>query len=265
MAGAAAAAAYSSVQTVEAAAGLKKRYSIVDEDDLDGDSIAVPKWTPPSRKEMKEAMKSVEFDVLVIGGGATGAGCAMDASTRGLKTALVERDDFASGTSSRSTKLIHGGIRYLAQAFQSKIPPNTLLDVFMHLRYNHDYMKIVSADLAERAYMIESAPFMTHPIPMMVRCSLLGAPAPPRSHALPRIRRPGPPSNPRLPQSPQVPLYKWWEVPMMLATVALAAGDARDRRARWRGIAADNPRWLAHGSQRTAHSSPTPLPPLPAL
>ena len=48
-----------------------------------------------------------EFDVLVIGGGATGAGCAVDASSRGLKTALVELDDFASGTSSRSTKLIH--------------------------------------------------------------------------------------------------------------------------------------------------------------
>ena len=51
-------------------------------------------------------------------------------ATRGLKVALVERDDFASGTSSRSTKLIHGGIRYLAQAFQKEIPPKTLLDVF---------------------------------------------------------------------------------------------------------------------------------------
>ena len=57
-----------------------------------------------------------EFDVLVIGGGATGAGCAVDASSRGLKTALVELDDFASGTSSRSTKLIHGGVRYLQKA-----------------------------------------------------------------------------------------------------------------------------------------------------
>ena len=57
-----------------------------------------------------------EFDVLIIGGGATGAGCAVDASSRGLKTALVELDDFASGTSSRSTKLIHGGVRYLQKA-----------------------------------------------------------------------------------------------------------------------------------------------------
>src|SRR5438067_110535 len=53
------------------------------------------------------------FDVLVIGGGITGAGVALDASLRGLSVALVERDDFASGTSSRSSKLIHGGLRYL--------------------------------------------------------------------------------------------------------------------------------------------------------
>jgi glycerol-3-phosphate dehydrogenase len=53
------------------------------------------------------------FDVLVVGGGATGAGTALDAASRGLRTALVERDDFSAGTSSRSTKLLHGGVRYL--------------------------------------------------------------------------------------------------------------------------------------------------------
>ena len=56
------------------------------------------------------------YDVLVIGGGATGAGVAVDAASRGLKTALVEKYDFSSGTSSRSTKLIHGGVRYLQKA-----------------------------------------------------------------------------------------------------------------------------------------------------
>src|SRR5436190_21325033 len=55
------------------------------------------------------------FDVLVVGGGITGVGVALDAATRGLRTALVERDDFASGTSSKSSKLVHGGIRYLQQ------------------------------------------------------------------------------------------------------------------------------------------------------
>lgn len=57
-----------------------------------------------------------EYDLLVIGGGATGSGIALDAVTRGLKVAVVDRDDFASGTSSKSTKLVHGGVRYLEKA-----------------------------------------------------------------------------------------------------------------------------------------------------
>ncbi|MBS1488478.1 MAG: glycerol-3-phosphate dehydrogenase/oxidase [Bacteroidetes bacterium] len=60
-------------------------------------------------------IKSEQFDLLIIGGGITGAGIALDAASRGLKTALIERKDFAYGTSSRSTKLIHGGLRYLKQ------------------------------------------------------------------------------------------------------------------------------------------------------
>ncbi len=67
------------------------------------------------RKEDLEKLKTTEFDLLVIGGGATGTGIALDAAARGLKTALVEKGDFASGTSSKSTKLIHGGLRYLKQ------------------------------------------------------------------------------------------------------------------------------------------------------
>ena len=55
------------------------------------------------------------FDVVVIGGGITGVGCALDAASRGLRTALIERDDFSSGTSSKSSKLVHGGLRYLQQ------------------------------------------------------------------------------------------------------------------------------------------------------
>ena len=55
------------------------------------------------------------WDVIVIGGGATGLGTALDSASRGLKTLLVEQSDFAKGTSSRSTKLVHGGVRYLAQ------------------------------------------------------------------------------------------------------------------------------------------------------
>ena len=62
-----------------------------------------------------EKLQSEKFDLLIIGGGITGAGIALDAATRGLKTALIEKKDFAYGTSSRSTKLIHGGLRYLKQ------------------------------------------------------------------------------------------------------------------------------------------------------
>ncbi len=60
-------------------------------------------------------LESEEFDVLVVGGGITGCGVALDGASRGLRTALVERDDFASGTSSKSSKLVHGGLRYLQQ------------------------------------------------------------------------------------------------------------------------------------------------------
>ena len=67
------------------------------------------------RAEMVERLRVEVFDVLVVGGGITGCGVALDAVTRGLQTALVERDDFASGTSSKSSKLVHGGLRYLQQ------------------------------------------------------------------------------------------------------------------------------------------------------
>jgi glycerol-3-phosphate dehydrogenase len=68
-----------------------------------------------SREEMLKAMGEQQFDVLVIGGGITGVGIALDAASRGMKTALVDMQDFAAGTSSRSTKLVHGGLRYLKQ------------------------------------------------------------------------------------------------------------------------------------------------------
>lgn len=67
------------------------------------------------RRRVLDQLQQQQFDVLVIGGGITGLGVAVDAATRGLKVALVERDDFASGTSSKSSKLIHGGVRYLQQ------------------------------------------------------------------------------------------------------------------------------------------------------
>ena len=68
---------------------------------------------PGSRAKALDAMASGELDVLVVGAGVVGAGTALDAVSRGLSTALVEQRDFASGTSSRSSKLVHGGLRYL--------------------------------------------------------------------------------------------------------------------------------------------------------
>ncbi|WP_328352232.1 glycerol-3-phosphate dehydrogenase/oxidase [Mycobacterium sp. NBC_00419] len=70
---------------------------------------------PSERALAWERLGSEQFDVIVIGGGVVGAGCALDAATRGLKVALVEARDFASGTSSRSSKMFHGGLRYLEQ------------------------------------------------------------------------------------------------------------------------------------------------------
>src|SRR5690606_1673193 len=70
----------------------------------------------PNREEYLDRLsKEADWDVIVIGGGATGLGIALDATTRGYRTLLVEQSDFAKGTSSRSTKLVHGGVRYLAQ------------------------------------------------------------------------------------------------------------------------------------------------------
>lgn len=94
-----------------------------------------------------------EYDILVIGGGATGAGVALDAATRGLKVAIVERDDFSSGTSSKSTKLVHGGVRYLEKAF-----------------WDRDYgqYQLVKEALRERTYFLQTAPHLTMWLPIML-------------------------------------------------------------------------------------------------
>ena len=67
------------------------------------------------RNEIIQNLTHTKFDLVIIGGGITGGGIALDAAARGLKVALLEKGDFASGTSSKSTKLIHGGLRYLKQ------------------------------------------------------------------------------------------------------------------------------------------------------
>jgi glycerol-3-phosphate dehydrogenase len=99
-----------------------------------------------ARPEIIEDLESTTFDLLIIGGGITGAGIAWDAAKRGIKTALIERDDFASGTSSRSTKLIHGGLRYLKKGEVS----------------------LVREVGREREWLYGSAPHLVTPMPMLL-------------------------------------------------------------------------------------------------
>jgi glycerol-3-phosphate dehydrogenase len=108
-----------------------------------------------NRVEALNEIKKNSFDLCVIGGGATGAGCALDAQLRGLRTVLVEAGDFACATSSSSTKLIHGGVRYLQQAISER-----------DLGQYH----VVKRALRERKIMLDNAPFLANPLELIVPC-----------------------------------------------------------------------------------------------
>ncbi|MBS1752111.1 MAG: glycerol-3-phosphate dehydrogenase/oxidase [Bacteroidetes bacterium] len=100
-----------------------------------------------NRAEMLDRLdKEKDWDIIIIGGGATGLGAAVDASSRGYKTLLVERFDFAKGTSSRATKLVHGGVRYLAQG----------------------NIKLVMEALRERGLLLKNAPHLTRKQPFIL-------------------------------------------------------------------------------------------------
>src|ERR1700691_3858188 len=98
------------------------------------------------RSQAIAALAHDEFDVVVVGGGITGAGVALDAAARGYSVALVERADYASGTSSRSSKLVHGALRYL----------------------QHFDLGLVREALLERQLMVALAPHLVHPLPLVV-------------------------------------------------------------------------------------------------
>ena len=109
-------------------------------------------------KSRAEALKDVQnksFDVCVIGGGATGSGCALDSQLRGLSTVLIEAGDFASATSSASTKMVHGGVRYLEEAFRRLDPAE---------------YKVVNRALHERIHMLQNAPFLTRAKEFITPC-----------------------------------------------------------------------------------------------
>lgn len=102
--------------------------------------------TPVNRESAIERLRTEQFDLLVIGGGATGLGAAVDAAARGYRTALIEASDFAKATSSRSTKLIHGGVRYLRQG----------------------NIALVREALYERTLLHRNAPEIVHELPFIV-------------------------------------------------------------------------------------------------
>lgn len=100
--------------------------------------------------------RTESFDVCVIGGGATGAGVALDATLRGLRVCLIEREDFSAQTSSKSTKLIHGGVRYLEQAFK---------------KLDWEQFRLVRKALRERRYLLRNAPHLTRPLALLTPCA----------------------------------------------------------------------------------------------
>ena len=106
------------------------------------------------RAEAIGRLQREHFDLLVVGGGITGAGIALEATLRGYKVALVEASDFASGTSRRSTKLVHGGLRYLIQGAT----------------------EFVREALAERTFLLEHAPGLVKPLPFLAPLQVLHEP-----------------------------------------------------------------------------------------
>ncbi|MBS1838977.1 MAG: FAD-dependent oxidoreductase, partial [Actinobacteria bacterium] len=105
-----------------------------------------PTPRPFVRASALDALRNEEFDLTVIGGGITGAGVALDAASRGMRVALVEAGDFASGTSSKSSKLVHGGLRYLQQG----------------------EIGLVYEALAERQRLLRNAPHLVKVLPFLI-------------------------------------------------------------------------------------------------
>jgi len=108
---------------------------------------------PKREDHLLKLQSNQTFDMIVIGGGATGSGIALDAITRGYSVALVEQEDFSSGTSSRSTKLVHGGVRYLEKAVRE---------------LDYEQYQLVREALHERKNFLTIAPHLSYELPIMI-------------------------------------------------------------------------------------------------
>ena len=107
-------------------------------------------------KARDQALRSVEgetFAVCVIGGGATGSGCALDAQLRGLKTVMLDAGDFAGAPSSTSTKIIHGGVRYLQAAIKD---------------FDRSQFHVVYRALRERSLMLQNGAYLARPVEFLI-------------------------------------------------------------------------------------------------
>jgi glycerol-3-phosphate dehydrogenase len=141
----------------------------------------------PSRAEQVRRLEHPikdQYDILVIGGGATGAGVAMDASSRGLSVACIERGDFASETSSRSTKLIWAGIRYMATASAALVSTNLFTSPISTVKDFLGEMKMVLQCHKERQYMTEQQEHLCNWIPIAIPFTQWHVSPPPFGHWL---------------------------------------------------------------------------------
>lgn len=114
-------------------------------------------WSIPTRDQQLQRLKdpAQEWDILVIGGGATGSGTTLEAARRGLKVACVESYDFSSGTSSKSTKLVHGGVRYLEKAVKN---------------FDKEQYELVKEGLEERGVFLNMAPHLSDELRLVTPC-----------------------------------------------------------------------------------------------
>jgi len=150
-----------------------------------GSRIPPPLSGVPARSDQVDRLRhGDEFDVLVVGGGSVGAGVALDAQTRGLSVACIERGDFASETSSRSTKLLWAGIRYLATAAAGLLRTTNFSRPLEALEDFRAEIAMVLNCHRERRYMIEQQPHLCHWIPIALPFTSLKVDPPPFGHPL---------------------------------------------------------------------------------